>query len=233
MSAKAIEKSIIAHANKEYAIKTLGYFKTGPGEYAEGDKFLGIKVPVLRAQVKQRRFETTLKEMIDLLQSDWHEVRLFALLSMVDQFARGTEKEKKATVNAYLKNKNRINNWDLVDSSAYRITGPWYFDQDRTPLDKLVKSKHMWSRRIAMISTLHYIRQNDLEDTYKYAELLLDDPEDLMHKASGWMLREAGKRDVARLEAFLTQTAAYMPRTMLRYALEKFPPDVRHHHMNL
>lgn len=233
MAASALEKSLIAKANKEYAKKAQGYFKTGPGEYSEGDQFLGIRVPALRDAVKQQRNKITLNEIIDLLQSDWHEVRMFALLAMVDYFERGTNKEKKAAVSAYLKNKHRINNWDLVDCSAYKITGPWFFEKDRTPLDKLVKANHMWSRRIAVLSTFHYIRQNDLDDTYRYAQLLFNDPEDLMHKASGWMLREAGKRDIPRLMKFLHRHAPSMPRTMLRYAIEKLPIDKKKRLMGL
>ncbi len=142
MAASAIEKSLIAKGNKAYAKKAQGYFKTGPGEYSEGDKFLGIRVPILREGVKQHRNKITLDEIVALLQSDWHEVRMFALFAMVNYFEGGTEKEKQVTVSAYLKNKQRVNNWDLVDCSAYKITGPWFFDKDRTPIDKLVKAKH-------------------------------------------------------------------------------------------
>lgn len=233
MSAAAIEKSLLALKDIAAAKKSAGYFKTGPGEYSEGDKFLGIRVPVLRAEVKTQRYLITLNEIIELLHSEWHEVRLFALFAMVDHFNQGSDKQKKATVSAYLKNKKYVNNWDLVDSSAYHITGAWYFDKDRTQLDKLVTAKHLWSRRIAMVSTFYYIRQKDLDDTYKYAKLLINDPEDLMHKASGWMLREAGKRDTPRLEKFLTQHAPSMPRTMLRYAIEKLPIESRHELMAL
>ena len=183
----------------------MSFFKTGPGEYGEGDKFIGLRVPVLRETVKQYRDKLSLEEIVEILHSEWHEIRLFALFAMVDFYKRTSEKNKKRTVTAYLKNKQYINNWDLVDSSAYQIVGAWHHNKDRTTVDKLVTARRLWSRRIAMMSTFYHIRQNDLNDTYRYAETLLGDKEDLMHKVSGWMLREAGKRDTGRLEAFLYQ----------------------------
>ena len=222
-----IEKRLIGLADKSIAEHSLRFFKTGPGEYGEGDKFLGIRVPVLRTLVKNHRDQLTLKQIVELLHSDWHEVRLFALYAMVSHYQRGTEKDKKTAVSTYLRYKKLINNWDLVDSSAYQIVGAWHHDKDRITVDKLVTARHLWSRRIAMMSTFYHIRQNDLEDTYKYAELLLTDKHDLMHKVSGWMLREAGKRDTRRLEKFIKTNAAQMPRTMLRYAIEKLPAEKR------
>lgn len=219
----AIEKSLIELANAEVALHSQSFFKTGSGEYGEGDKFLGIRVPVLRATIKQYRSDLTLTQMIKLLHSEWHEVRLCALFAMVDFYQRGSERDKKSTVTAYLKNKRYINNWDLVDSSAYQIIGAWHHSKDRSTVDKLIDARVIWSRRIAMMSTFYHIRQNDLDDTYKYATLLLDDKEDLIHKVSGWMLREAGKRDLPRLEQYLFEYATDMPRTMLRYSIEKFP----------
>ena len=205
----------------------MSFFKTGPGEYGEGDKFIGLRVPVLRETVKQYRDKLSLEEIVEILHSEWHEIRLFALFAMVDFYKHTSEKNKKRTVTAYLKNKQYINNWDLVDSSAYQIVGAWHHNKDRTTVDKLVTARRLWSRRIAMMSTFYHIRQNDLNDTYRYAETLLGDKEDLMHKVSGWMLREAGKRDTGRLEAFLYQHAPVMPRTMLRYSIEKFSPAER------
>jgi len=226
-TAKTIEKSLVALADNAIAIKSRSFFKTGSGEYSEKDAFLGIRVPALRAAVKQHRDSLTLTQIVKLLHSDWHEVRLFALFSMVTFYQRGTERDKKSTVSAYFKNKRKINNWDLVDSSAYQIIGAWHHDKDRSAVDKLVLEKNLWSRRIAMMSTFYHIRQNDLEDTYRYATVLINDQEDLIHKVSGWMLREAGKRDTPRLEKFLTQHAPQMPRTMLRYSIEKLPSAKR------
>lgn len=233
MSAAALEKKLISLGNPTIAAKSARFFKSGPGEYAEGQQFIGVRVPVLRQHVKEHYASVTLSDALTLLKSPWHEVRLFALLVMVELYQRGDDKQKPEVVNAYLKNKKLINNWDLVDSSAYKITGAWYYDKDRSPLHRLVRSKHLWSRRIAVLSTFYYIRKNDLEDTYEYSRLLLNDNEDLMHKACGWMLREAGKRDTPKLEEFLQQHGSAMPRTMLRYAIEKLPVTKRKKYMSL
>lgn len=214
-------------ADPEFASGSQRFNKTGPGEYAEHDRFLGIRVPLIREQVKNFSDSLQLKDQSALLQSEWHEVRLFALLSMVDSFKRADETAREKIIKHYLKHRKHINGWDLVDSSAPHIVGGWHFDKDRTDVDNLLVSKRLWDRRIAMLSTFYYIRQNDLNDTFDYAEKLLQDPEDLMHKASGWMLREAGKRDKKRLLKFLDQHCATMPRTMLRYSMEKLSPSVR------
>lgn len=224
---REIEKKLIAAGDRKIAEHSKSFFKTGPGEYGDGDKFLGLRVPVLRATAKQYRGQLTLTDIQQLLHNDWHEIRLFALIAMVDFYQRGTEKDQKQTVSAYFKNTKYINNWDLVDSSAYQIIGAWHHKKDRSRVDKLLVKKHLWSRRIAMMSTFYHIRQNDLDDTYRYAKSLLGDKEDLMHKVTGWMLREAGKRDTSRLESFLNEYAALMPRTMLRYAIEKLPAQKR------
>ena len=224
---RTIETSLIAKGDTKVAEHSKSFFKTGPGEYGEGDKFIGLRVPILRETVKQNRDKLALEEIVEILHSEWHEVRLFALFAMVDYYQRACEKDQKRTVTAYLKNKQHINNWDLVDSSAYQIIGAWHHDKNRTTVDKLLSAKVLWSRRIAMMSTFYHIRQNDLDDTYRYAYALLGDKEDLMHKVSGWMLREAGKRDTKRLEEFLHRHAPTMPRTMLRYAIEKFPQAKR------
>ena len=216
-------KQLKALGNDELAAKAARYFKTGTGQYAEGTVFLGIRVPVLRQLVKDNRSVLTLSDSETLLQSHWHEIKLFALLAMVDQFKRGTEKEQQSVVRVYFRHRKVVNNWDLVDSSAPYISGAWHYNRDRSRLHKLIKAKSLWDRRIAMLSTLYYIRQHDLDDTYDYAEQCLQDPQDLMHKASGWMLREAGKRDELRLLNFIDQHGTQMPRTMLRYAIEKLP----------
>lgn len=226
-TAGTLENFLITQGDASIAEHSHRFFKTGAGEYGEGDKFLGIRVPTLRSLVKEHRDQLTLGQITELLHSEWHEVRLCALFLMVSHYQRGTEKDKKATVSAYLKNKKYINNWDLVDSSAYQIIGAWHHDKDRTTVDKLINAKQLWSRRIAMMSTFYHIRQNDLDDTYRYAEILLADKEDLMHKVTGWMLREAGKRDTARLESYIQNHVSQMPRTMLRYAIEKLPAKKR------
>ena len=231
--ARRVENKLTALGDADIARKAKSFFKTGPGEYGEGDKFIGIRVPVLRTTAKEYRNTLTLEDITECLHSEWHEVRLFALICMVNFYQRGSTTDQQRTVTAYFKYKNLINNWDLVDSSAYQIIGAWHHDKDRTRVDKLISMKHLWSRRIAMMSTFYHIRQNDLDDTYRYAEALLNDKEDLMHKVSGWMLREAGKRDTGRLEDFLTRQTPRMPRTMLRYAIEKLPAKRRKYFLNL
>ncbi len=227
MSANRVIKSLQVLANKDYADHSSRFFKTGPGEYSEGDRFLGIRVPVIRAELKTLKDSISIDDTIELLQNPWHEVRLFALLAMVDKYRRADEQQRGKLVGLYLKHKEYVNNWDLVDGSAPYITGPWFYDKNRNALDRLIVSKHLWDRRIAMLSTFYYIRQNDLDDTFKYAEILLDDKEDLMHKAAGWMLREAGKRDEPTLTKFLNLHLPRIPRTMLRYAIEKYPSAAR------
>jgi len=207
--------------------------KTGPGEYAEHDRFLGIRVPLLREQVKSFHNSLDLNTQSALLQNEWHEVRLFALLSMVESFKKAPETSRNQITKRYLKLKKHINGWDLVDASAPQIVGGWYFDKDRSTVDQLVKSRTLWNRRIAVLATFYYIRQNDLDDTFKYSKDLLTDREDLMHKATGWMLREAGKRDEERLKKFLDQHATVMPRTMLRYSIEKLSPAIRKRYLQI
>jgi len=214
-------------ADPEFALGSNRFNKTGPGEYAEHDRFLGIRVPLIREQVKQFGDSLVLSDQAALLQNEWHEIRLFALLSMVNSFKRSPSSGKRLIVKRYLKLRKHINGWDLVDSSAPQIVGGWYYDQDRSDIDKLIDSKSLWDRRIAILSTFYYIRQNDFDDTFKYAQKLLTDSEDLMHKATGWMLREAGKRDEKRLLKFLNRHGATMPRTMLRYSIEKLNPAMR------
>lgn len=204
------------------------FFKTGPGEYGEGDHFLGLKVPQIRAELPHT---DALREadVLDLLHSEWHEERLLALLVLVRRFSRAKRDAdaQKRIVSLYLANTKWINNWDLVDSSAPQILGAWLLQRDRSLLDTLAASTSLWEQRIAVLTTQAFIRAGDYADTLRLSALFLSHPHDLMHKACGWMLREVGKRDVKPLLTFLDSHAAKMPRTMLRYALEKLPDKTR------
>ena len=221
---RLITEQLKALGNKTAAKHAQGFFKTGPGQYGEGDVFLGIKVPILRTVAKEH-CNISLDHTAELLQSPLHEVRLTALLIMVLQYERGGN--QTAIYRAYLANTHRINNWDLVDCSAEHIVGAHLFERDRQPLYKLAKSKSLWERRIAIIATFNFIRRNQFNDTLVIADILLNDKEDLMHKAVGWMLREVGKRDLKTEEDFLLPRYKQMPRTMLRYAIERFPEPKR------
>lgn len=202
------------------------FFKTGPGEYAEGDRFRGIPVPVLRRTA--RSFQNLpLEEAEKLLASPFHEDRLFALLVLIRIYARGGDTSRRKVYALYLRNTSRINNWDLVDVSAPHIMGAFLAEKDKKPLDRMARSKSLWERRIAILATLHFIRQGVLEETLRIARILLEDPEDLVQKAVGWMLREVGKRDQGKLESFLDAHFRQMPRTMLRCAIEKLPERKR------
>lgn len=207
-----------------------GFFKTGPGQYGEGDRFLGSRVPDLR-KVAREFASLSMTEIQSLLASPWHEERLLALVILVRQYAKGEERERNAIYALYLRSTGRINNWDLVDVSAPQIVGLHLLTRDRRPLYRLVKSRSVWERRIAIIATQQFIRGGEFEDTLALAEALLDDEHDLIHKAAGWMLREVGKRDRRALEAFLDRHAATMPRTMLRYAIERLPPARRRRYL--
>jgi 3-methyladenine DNA glycosylase AlkD len=218
--ATKITKQLKALENETAAEHAQRFFKTGPGQYGEGDLFLGITVPVLRKLAKEHR-DISLDAAVELLQSPFHEVRLLALLILVLQYERGGN--EKAIYWAYLANTHRINNWDLVDVTAAQIVGAHLFGRDRKPLYRLAKSKSLWERRIAIIATFYFIRRNQFDDTLAIADILLNDQEDLMHKAVGWMLREVGKRDLKIEEDFLLPCYKQMPRTMLRYAIERFP----------
>lgn len=213
-------------ANKDIADHSSRFFKTGPGEYGEGDRFLGIRVPVIRKQVSKFRL-LELPQVLELLHSTFHEERLLALLIMVDQYRRGSETEKKTIYDLYLANTAWINNWDLVDSSAHLIVGPWLESRSTKPLFRLAKSSLLWERRIAIMATFHFIRVERFDDTLAIADILLNDPHDLIHKAVGWMLREVGNRDHEAEVAYLLPRYHSMPRTMLRYAIEKFDEDER------
>jgi 3-methyladenine DNA glycosylase AlkD len=202
------------------------FFKTGPGQYGEGDKFLGLTVPEMRGIVRKYRDldDTAVHEM---LLSPWHEERLVALLLMVDGYDRGDDARRAHIHHAYLANTAQINNWDLVDASAGDIVGQHLEAGDVTLLERLARSKKLWERRIAIVSTFYFIKHNEFRPTLKIATLLLGDSQDLIHKATGWMLREVGKRDRTALDRFLKKHYKRMPRTMLRYAIERHPERVR------
>ena len=215
-------------SDKEKALFLPHFFKTGKGEYGEGDQFLGIQVPQQRKIAKKFLPAIDEKDLKTLIASPFHEVRLTALFILVGKFEKSkSTEEKRFWVDFYLNNRSFVNNWDLVDSSAHQILGSWLYDKDRTPLYELANSNNLWDQRIAIISTYYFIRKNDFEDTLKIAEILLFHPHDLIHKAVGWMLREVGKRDYETEYGFLEKHYKKMPRTMLRYAIEKFEPRVR------
>jgi len=225
MSSKQLSEDLKGLANSEYANHSQRFFKTGKGEYGEGDRFLGIRVPVLRKLAKQYS-ELSLIEIHKLLKSIYHEERLCALFLLVQKFEI-SKHEKSVIYRFYLNNTKYINSWDLVDCSAYKIVGVYLDDKNKSPLYKLAKSKDLWERRIAIISTLHFIKNNQFDDTLEISKKLLNDREELIHKAVGWMLREVGKQDPKVERAFLLNCYKKMPRMMLRYAIEKFPEPER------
>jgi 3-methyladenine DNA glycosylase AlkD len=226
MTAEDVTRKLRSLASPVVAQSSARFFKTGPGQYGEGDVFLGIKVPTLRTV--SREFQSLpLEEVRLLLHSPIHEERHLALMILVLKVAKSNEAHRRDLFNFYLENKKFINNWDLVDCSAPKIVGGYLVDKSRKPLLQLTKSKSLWDRRIAIVSTQHFIRLDDFADTLAISMMLLNDEEDLIHKATGWMLREVGKKAPAVLKAFLDQHGAAMPRTMLRYAIEKFPQDQR------
>jgi 3-methyladenine DNA glycosylase AlkD len=225
-SAAAVKRRLANLANPEKATVLQRFFKTGPGEYGEGDRFLGITVPLQR-DVARDFASLPLPEARKLLNSPIHEHRLTALLIWVRQFERGDDPTRQAIYDAYLEQADRVNNWDLVDLSAPNIVGNWLVNRPRTILRKLARSHCLWERRIAIVATFTFIRRDEFADTLDLADRLLADSEDLLHKATGWMLREVGKRDQAVLEAFLRPRCTGMPRTMLRYAIERFPEALR------
>ena len=224
----AILHSLRQHIDAEKAIVLPRFFKTGEGEYGEGDKFLGITVPHIRLVARQYG-HAPLEVVNRLLDSEWHECRMCALLILVMQYKKATEEDKQAIFNLYLSRTERINNWDLVDLSAPGIVGEHLYPcTDRSILYRLAESPLLWNRRIAMVSTLTFIRRGDFNDTFALADKLVTSRHDLMQKAVGWMLREMGKRNIALLRIFLDKHAATMPRTMLRYAIEKMDSAERH-----
>lgn len=216
-----LQTEMQALANPKKAKDYARYFKTGKGEYAEGDIFLGITVP-FQKRLDAKYKELSLPEIQQLLDSRIHEYRSAALFILSWQFKKADEKQKEEIVKLYLANTSNINNWDLVDVSAPKILGEYLLDKDRKVLYKMASSSLLWDRRIAVLATFAFIAKNDFSDSLKLAELLLKDKHDLMHKAVGWMLREIGKRDQKAEEDFLKKHYRQMPRTMLRYSIEKF-----------
>lgn len=231
MAYQEIVNHLHSLANPEIAEHSQRFFKTAEGEYGFGDKFLGIRVPVIRQAVK--KFKTTPLSVAEkLLKSEYHEVRLYALLLLVFCFSKSSINEQDEIYHLYLNNTQYVNNWDLVDSSAHHIVGAYLGNKDRSVLYDLSKSNSLWERRIAIMSTFYFIKKNQFGDTLQISEQLLSDQEDLIHKAVGWMLREVGKRDLAIEFAFLKAHYQKMPRTMLRYAIEKFSREERQKYLS-
>ena len=237
-SASAVRRRLRAHAVPGNAAILQRFFKTGPGEYGEGDRFIGVKVPGIRVVCRECRGVAD-AVVLELLQSKVHEERLLALLILVDRFqhgvsaeangdrARRREQARRRIYLTYLANTAFINNWDLVDASAAQIVGGWLRTRSRAPLDRLARSASLWERRIAIVSTFAFIREHEFVDTFRIADLLLEDEHDLIHKAVGWMLREVGKRDGRALRRYLASRHRRLPRTSLRYAIERFPETER------
>ena len=228
---------MLAHADPSQVAGLARFFKSGPGQYGEGDRFLGIKVPVTREVVGRCWRETGFPELEECLASGYHELRLAGLLALVQIYshAKKDRRLQQDCIDFYLSHTERINNWDLVDLSCYPLLGDWLLDKDRTLLYDLARNgKTLWEQRIGIVSTMTFIRHGQLDDTFAIADILLHHPHDLIHKAVGWLLREAGKRDKAALETYLQGSGPdgrprfrTMPRTMLRYAIEKFPEQER------
>lgn len=229
---------IFAQQDAEQAVNLSRFFKTGKGQYGEGDLFLGIKVPVTREVVKACWKETSFEDLETCIASEYHEIRLAALLTLVEIFkhAKKDKALQQRCVDFYLTHTQYINNWDLVDLSCYELLGTWLLDKDRTLLYDLARDgKTIWEQRIGMVSTMIFIRHGQLDDTYAIADIFLKKPKllhDLLQKAVGWLLREAGKRDEKRLKDWLSTRHTMMPRTMLRYAIEKLTPEERIKLMN-
>ena len=221
---------ITAQADPTQVEGLMRFFKTGPGQYGEGDEFLGIKVPVTRSVVKECWNDVTFDDLEECVSSKYHEVRLAALLTLVEIFGHNRKNAalQKQCVDFYLSHTAYINNWDLVDLSCYPLIGTWLLDKERTVLYDLARNgKTIWEQRIGMVSTMQFIRHGQTTDTYAIADILINHKHDLIHKVVGWLLREAGKRNVEELKAWLEPRCKTMPRTMLRYAIEKFPPQER------
>ncbi len=223
---KAITSDLQALSDAEKREIFPKFFKAGKGEYGEGDRFIGVTVPNIRAIAKLHK-DISIEEIRELIQSKWHEVRLCALIIMVEKSKKKDESLRKELFNLYLSQTERINNWDLVDLSCRFIVGEYLLDKSRDILYQLAQSSLLWDNRIAIVSTYAFIRKGQLDDTYALSDLMMHHPHDLMHKAIGWMLREAGKRDADRLYNYVMSHRADMPRTMLRYAIEKFSPEER------
>lgn len=230
-----LHDEMLAHRDDSQVGNLSRFFKTGPGQYGEGDLFLGIKVPVTREITKRLWGEVDFDELEETIASPYHEIRLAALLTLIQIFkhAKKQPETQKRCVDFYLAHTRFINNWDLVDLSCYEIIGSWLLDKERAPLYELAQNgKSIWEQRIGIVSTMAFIRNGELDDTYRIADILLNHPHDLIQKATGWLLREAGKRDEEKLKAFLLTRYKKMPRTMLRYAIEKFQEETKKAYLN-
>jgi 3-methyladenine DNA glycosylase AlkD len=225
-----IKKELLRLGDSERAKQLSNYFKIGKGQYGEGDVFLGISVPQQR-KVAKRYADLSMEDLQELLRSEIHEQRFTALLILVSKYRQADSTNKKKIFDFYIKNSGYVNNWDLVDLSAPKIVGDYLASRDRSILFQLARSSSLWERRIAVLATFTFIDKNDFEDAFSIAKLLLFDEKDLIHKAVGWMLREIGKRDQEVLEEFLDEYKSRMPRTMLRYSIEKFSEDKRKHYL--
>jgi 3-methyladenine DNA glycosylase AlkD len=223
----ALKQAILQLANPERAIGTARFFKTGKGQYGEGDIFIGVSNPQVQAVVKEFYKDMQISEIQELINDKIHELRFAGLLVLVAQYQKAHKNQQQIIVDFYLKNIHQINNWDLVDCSAYKILGKFLLDKDRQILYDLSETGHLWSERVAVVCTMELIRNNQFSDIFRLSERFLTHPHDLMHKACGWMLREVGKRDELALEEFLDENLTKMPRTMLRYAIEKMEEKKR------
>jgi len=230
LKARDVQKRLKKQGNPEHAAISQRFFKTGPGEYGQGDMFIGIRVPVLRKLIKEFK-DLPASEVAILLRSPIHEERLLAILLFVRIFKKGDDDVKKDIYNLYLKSTKFINNWDLVDASAEHIVGAYLSDKNKAPLYRLAQSQALWERRISIMATFHFLKHHEFSETIKICNMLLSDRHDLIHKATGWMLREIGKRDLKIEEKYLTAHYKKMPRTMLRYAIEKFPEEKRQRYL--
>ena len=226
------EKLLRSRASAARAKALRWFFKTGPGQYGEGDRFLGLTMPQIR-ELARECTDLTLTDIEALLESPWHESRSLAVVLLAHRYPKADVATQRAIYNLYLRRADRINNWDLVDISAPRVVGAHLLTRSRAPLHRLAKSRDLWERRIGIVSTATFIDNNQFDDTLRIAVTLINDPHDLIHKAVGWMLREVGKRDEAVLRAFLDRRAGQLPRTALRYALERHSPILRKRYMHV
>lgn len=231
MKAKQIINEMKKLSNKDLAVHHLKFFKTGKGEYGEGDLFYGLKVPEIRSIAKKYFKDTDLKEINSLLKDPYHEVRLLALIMLVLKYQKTNLKEQEEIFDLYINNVKYINNWDLVDLSAPNIVGNYLSGKNTNKLYELAESGHLWSERISVVATLYFIKKGEFCHTAKLSEYFLNHKHDLIHKATGWMLREVGKKDIDQLYSFLDKFHKTMPRTMLRYSIEKLSPEKRTFYM--
>lgn len=230
--ANKIKLEISKYEDPNKAVFLQRFFKTGKGQYAEGDIFIGVNMPTIR-KIANNFKDTNLIDIELLLESPIHEHRMCGLVIMVNQAKKAKKSTKRELYDLYLRRTDRINNWDLVDISCRDVVGGYLLNKPKSPLYKLAESDNLWERRIAIVSTWYFIKCNQLEEAFKISKILLNDEQDLIHKAVGWMLREAGKKDQVALTNFLDKLASSMPRTALRYSLEKLPPSLKHHYMSI